>query len=77
MSRKVSHQDKSIEFSTVPEVAERLGVFTRTVWRWIESKLLIAYRINGVVPMANASGRHQALRVRALRSVFASNLLGA
>jgi excisionase family DNA binding protein len=37
------------KFYTQNEIAESLSVSTRTVRRWIENKLLITHRINGVV----------------------------
>lgn len=43
------HRRDQIKFFTIPEVAERLGVCTRTVRRWIEKGLLVAHRINGLV----------------------------
>jgi excisionase family DNA binding protein len=43
-----SHRDDRIRFFTIPEVAERLRVCTRTVRRWIKAGDLIAHRIGGV-----------------------------
>ena len=41
-------------FFTIAEVAERVNVATRTVRRWIEKKLLVAHRINGLVRISEA-----------------------
>ena len=40
------------EFFTVAEVAERLGVSTRTIRRWIENKELVAHRFGRAVRIA-------------------------
>ena len=40
---------EEIEFFTVAEVAERLGVSTRTIRRWIENLELIAHRFGHAV----------------------------
>jgi excisionase family DNA binding protein len=42
------------QFFTIGQVAEHLTVSTKTVRRWIEKKLLIAHRINGVVRISAA-----------------------
>jgi excisionase family DNA binding protein len=39
----------SAKFYTIAQIAERLEVSTRTVRRWIDRKLLIAHRMNGLV----------------------------
>ena len=44
--------DEANRFYSIAEVAEQLGVCTRTVRRWIENKLLIVHRIKGVVRIA-------------------------
>jgi excisionase family DNA binding protein len=44
-------------FFTIAEVAERVNVATRTVRRWIEKKLLVAHRINGLVRISEADFR--------------------
>jgi excisionase family DNA binding protein len=41
-------------FLTIEEVAERLGVSTRTVRRWIQSGQLVAHRVRQVVRIAPA-----------------------
>jgi excisionase family DNA binding protein len=46
------NRDNEIRFFTIPGVAERLHVSTRTVRRWIEAGHLVAYRIGGVVRIA-------------------------
>jgi excisionase family DNA binding protein len=54
-NREVRHRDHRndrIKFFTIAEVAERLGVSTRTVRRWIDNRRLIAHRIDGVVRIA-------------------------
>ena len=44
-------------FFTIAEVAECVNVATRTVRRWIEKKLLVAHRINGLVRISEADFR--------------------
>jgi excisionase family DNA binding protein len=44
-------------FFTIAEVAERVNVATRTVRRWIEKKLLVSHRINGLVRISEADFR--------------------
>ena len=41
-------------FYTIGQVAEALGVSTRTIRRWVANKLLIAHRINGLVRISEA-----------------------
>jgi excisionase family DNA binding protein len=41
-------------FSTVAEVAERLGVSDRTVYRWIANGELVAHRLGGSVRISEA-----------------------
>jgi excisionase family DNA binding protein len=42
------------KFFTIEEIAERMEVCDRTVRRWIESGLLVAHRINGLVRISEA-----------------------
>jgi excisionase family DNA binding protein len=42
------------KFYTIEQVAECLNASTRSVRRWIEQKLLIAHRINGLVRISEA-----------------------
>lgn len=42
------------EFLTIDEVAQALGVCTRTVRRWIKSGRLVAHRIRRIVLIARA-----------------------
>jgi excisionase family DNA binding protein len=44
-------------FFTVQQVADLAEVSTRTVRRWIESKLLVAHRINGLVRISETDLR--------------------
>jgi excisionase family DNA binding protein len=48
------HRRVQIKFFTIPEVAEHLGVCTRTVGCWIEKGLLVAHKINGLVRISEA-----------------------
>jgi excisionase family DNA binding protein len=41
-------------FYTEAQIAECLGVSTRTVRRWIHDKLLVAHRFNGIVRISAA-----------------------
>ena len=43
---------EQIKFFTIAEVAERLGVSTRTVRRWIEDLELVAHRFGRAVRVA-------------------------
>jgi excisionase family DNA binding protein len=43
------HLREEIRFFTVAEVAERLGVSTRTIRRWIENGELVAHRFGRAV----------------------------
>jgi excisionase family DNA binding protein len=48
-------RQEPMQFFTVAEVAEHLGVSTRTtVRRWIDDELLVAHRMNGVVRISEA-----------------------
>jgi excisionase family DNA binding protein len=40
-------------FYTIGQVAEALGVSTRTIRRWIATRALAAHRFNGVVRIAD------------------------
>jgi excisionase family DNA binding protein len=50
-------QSKSPKFYTIPQIAECVDASTRTVHRWIEKGLLVAYRINGLVRISEADFR--------------------
>jgi excisionase family DNA binding protein len=45
---------KSPKFYTIEQIADCMDASTRTVRRWIEKKLLIAHRIDGVVRVSEA-----------------------
>lgn len=51
------HRDNEIKFLTIAEVAERFRVSTRTVRRWIKAGDLIAYRVGGLVRVAESDLR--------------------
>jgi excisionase family DNA binding protein len=51
---KNAHQAKSPKFYTIEQIAECIGSSTRTVRRWIERKLLVAHRIDGLVRISEA-----------------------
>jgi excisionase family DNA binding protein len=51
------HCDNQIKFFTITEVADRLGVATRTVRRWIKAGELVVHRIGGVVRIAESDLR--------------------
>jgi excisionase family DNA binding protein len=42
------------KFLTIEQVADCLGVSTRTVRRWIDDALLVVHRIKGVVRISEA-----------------------
>jgi excisionase family DNA binding protein len=42
------------KFYTIEQIAECVNASTRSVRRWIERKLLIAHRINGLVRISEA-----------------------
>jgi excisionase family DNA binding protein len=46
------HRDNQIRFFTIAQVAEGVGVSSRTVRRWLQAGDLVAYRIGGVVRIA-------------------------
>ena len=47
-------QPKAPKFYTIEQIAECVGSSTRTIRRWIEKKLLVAHRINGLVRISEA-----------------------
>jgi len=50
-----ANQSKSpAKFYTIKQIADFVEVSTRTVRRWIENKLLIAHRMNGLVRISDA-----------------------
>jgi excisionase family DNA binding protein len=49
-----THTQGTGRFYSISEVAELVGVVTRTVRRWIEDELLVAYRIGRVLRIAEA-----------------------
>jgi len=51
------HRRDQIKFFTIPEVAERLGVCTRTVRRWISAGDLVVHRVGHVVRIAEGDLR--------------------
>jgi excisionase family DNA binding protein len=55
--RRRPQRDDRLEFLTIAEVAERLRVSTRTVRRWIKAGDLIAYRVGGLVRVAESDLR--------------------
>ena len=48
------HRHDQIKFFTITEVAERLGVATRTVRRWIKSGYLVAHHFGTAVRIAES-----------------------
>ena len=50
---KKADQLKSPNFYTIEEIAECVGVSTRTVRRWIERKGLTAHRFDGLVRVSD------------------------
>ena len=48
------HRHDQIKFFTISEVAERLGVATRTVRRWINSGDLVAHHFGTAVRIAES-----------------------
>ena len=51
---KVKAEAKAPKFYTIEQIAECVDSSTRTVRRWIEKKLLVAHRINGLVRISEA-----------------------
>ena len=51
------HSHGPDRFFSISEVAELVGVVTRTVRRWIKDKLLVAHRIGRVLRIADADLR--------------------
>jgi excisionase family DNA binding protein len=56
---KTDHSKSSPKFYTIKEIADFVGASTRTVGRWIEKKLLVAHRINGLTRVSEADFRTQ------------------
>lgn len=52
--QKLSDQ---IKFFTITEIAERIGVATRTVRRWVSAGDLVVHRFGGVVRIAEGDLR--------------------
>ena len=50
---KIYQPSQPPKFHTVSEVADQVGVCTRTVRRWIEHGLLKVHRIGGVVRISD------------------------
>jgi excisionase family DNA binding protein len=46
---KTDRANSPMIFSTIEQIADRTEASTRTVRRWIKSKLLIAHKIGGLV----------------------------
>ena len=64
---------KPISFFTVPDVAEHLGVSTRTVRRWIDDEELVAHKFGRAVRISEGDLReflaaHRGWRRRLLLS---------
>jgi len=47
-------QSNRPKFYTIEQIAECVESSTRTVRRWIEQKLLVAHRMNGLVRISQA-----------------------
>jgi excisionase family DNA binding protein len=54
---KTDHSKSPPEFYTIKEIADCVDASTRTVRRWIEKKLLVAHRINGLIRVSEADFR--------------------
>jgi excisionase family DNA binding protein len=50
-------QGEAIKFFTIAEVAEHLGVCSRTVRRWIAAGDLVVHRVGGVIRIAEGDLR--------------------
>ncbi len=48
-----SHRRPLPKFHAVMEIAEQLGVSTRTVWRWIARGELVSYRLGRSVRVSD------------------------
>jgi excisionase family DNA binding protein len=48
------HRRDQIKFYTIAQIADCVEASTRTVRRWIENKLLIAHKIDGLVRISEA-----------------------
>lgn len=51
---KTDRPNSPMIFSTIQQIADRTEASTRTVRRWIKSKLLIAHKIGGLVRISEA-----------------------
>ena len=51
---KTDRPNSPMIFSTIEQIADRTEASTRTVRRWIKSKLLIAHKIGGLVRISEA-----------------------
>ena len=51
---KTDRPKSPLRFYTIAQIAECVGVSTRTVRRWIEKGLLVAHRISGLVRISDA-----------------------
>ena len=51
---KTGQHKSQMKFYTIKQIADCVEVSTRTVRRWIEKKLLVAHRINGLVRISEA-----------------------
>jgi excisionase family DNA binding protein len=47
-------RDNEIEFYTIGQIADGLDVTSRTVWRWIKGRQLVAHRFGRVVRVARS-----------------------
>ena len=48
-----SHRRALPKFHAVTEIAEQLGVSSRTVWRWIDQGELVSYRLGRSVRVSD------------------------
>ena len=51
---KTDRQKASTKFYTIQQIADFMEASTRTVRRWIENKLLVAHKIDGLVRISEA-----------------------
>jgi len=56
-SRGRRYRDNQLKFFTIAEVADRLGVATRTIRRRVEAGDLVVHRIGGAVRVAESDLR--------------------
>jgi excisionase family DNA binding protein len=54
MVKPVKHGDGANEFYSVKEVARLFKLSPRTVWRWIESGMIVPHRLGRVVRISRA-----------------------